>query len=266
MSDNGKKLQRGFTLVELLVVVAIIAILMAILLPALSLAREKAREARCIGNVKDQGVAMEMWINNAGKYPFWDIPPMGDAGSLAAWPEMLAMEVAFTPEKLENWRSQLTTQTYPPELFTKTLDNIKVFMCPSDKPHPHRMNKDRADAWGFKPYEYSYGLNRSITNGVDWDRAPKLDKDTSAQVLIVDGLWSWLPGFRALYLDDPNCSFSQPLGHSNMVGYFHGHYQIAVLITRDGSAKTVKYGTQGKGIHTKDIFFAERNETLDVHF
>jgi prepilin-type N-terminal cleavage/methylation domain-containing protein len=266
MSDRGTIADHGFTLVELLVVVAIIAILMAILLPALSLAREKAREARCIGNVKDQGVAMEMWVNNAERYPLWDIPPMGEGGSLASWPEMLAMEVAFTPEKLENWRNLLTAEKYPPELFTKTSDNIEVFNCPSDKPHPHRMNKDRADAWGFVPYEYSYGLNHAITEGVGWHRPPKLDKDTSAQVLIGDGLWSWMMNFRALYLDDPNCSFNQPLGHCNIMGYFHGHYQAAVLITRDGSAKTVRYGTQGKDIRTKDIFFVERNEMLDVWY
>ena len=258
--------KNGFTLVELLVVVAIIAILMAILLPALSMAREKARQAQCIGNLKQQGIAMIMWFDNAGKYVFWDDPPMGVNGSLAAWPEVLGMAIAYTRDKVEKNRAYLTAQAYPPEFFTKVVDNMQVFMCPSDKPHPHRINQGRANSWKFAPYEYSYTLNHAITCGeVGYFIRPwKWDKDSSAQVLVADGVWSWGTNFRANYIDDPNSSFDQPMGHSNTVGFFHGGGQSANVTCRDGSVRSVRYGSKGNSINTKDIFFVQRGESLDI--
>lgn len=64
----------GFTLVELLVVVAIIALLLAILLPALHRARDAAKNTKCLANLHTLGIAAGMWSqDNAG----WLLPARG---------------------------------------------------------------------------------------------------------------------------------------------------------------------------------------------
>ena len=56
--------KKGFTLIELLVVIAIIAILAAILFPVFAQAREKARQASCLSNVKQIGTALQLYVDD----------------------------------------------------------------------------------------------------------------------------------------------------------------------------------------------------------
>jgi prepilin-type N-terminal cleavage/methylation domain-containing protein/prepilin-type processing-associated H-X9-DG protein len=75
--------QRAFTLIELLVVIAIIAILAAILFPVFAQAREKARQASCLSNMKQIGVAVGMYNqDNDGVY----IPQNGLGATTLRWP------------------------------------------------------------------------------------------------------------------------------------------------------------------------------------
>jgi len=63
VAGSHTRKREGFTVIELLVVIAIVGTLAAILLPALSRARERARQVTCMGNLRHIGTALTMYAN-----------------------------------------------------------------------------------------------------------------------------------------------------------------------------------------------------------
>ena len=135
-------MKKLFTLIELLVVIAIIAILAAMLLPALSKAREKARTISCVSNMKQLGLANQMYGNDND-----DMPVPYNWGGGATWTYTLPNGSSHSNYIL--WH----TLIYP------YVGDYKTYNCPS-----------WSSGFGGEPYvgQYTgnshYGRNSNFAN------------------------------------------------------------------------------------------------------
>ncbi len=128
---SRRSLDRGFTLIELLVVIAIIAILAAILFPVFARARENARRASCVSNLKQMGLGAMMYSQDNDE----TLPPMGWLAGSYVWPD-------GNPSGRNTWF--LRIHPY--------VKSIQLFNCPSSD-----------IVWkGESTSRISYGMNSNL--------------------------------------------------------------------------------------------------------
>ena len=186
------KAKPGFTLIELLVVVAIIAVLISILLPALSLAREQARNLVCLSNLKQFGLSWQMYERDFGTLvPMYRGPKSGEI----FWPQIL----------VEN--------RYMPLDWNKS----KIWLCPTlnQETNPNSWNVN----YGYNTYHlgssYYYGDNNVFA--VYPPRPAKLSQiqDPSNTLVLIDSyrdLW-YQTGY--LWVSDVPCNIlTDPFPHA----------------------------------------------------
>ena len=153
------KRKSGFTLIELLVVIAIIAILAAILFPVFARAREAARKARCLNNLKQCAQALKMYADDYdGTMPSSGIyvatPTATDAANFCAKP----CSVGFFPPQAATAGGVVIKASWQ-QLLYDHMKSPDVIFCSSDSP-----NKDAttgactANTVGSYWYKYANDL------------------------------------------------------------------------------------------------------------
>jgi len=171
---------RAFTLIELLVVIAIIGVLIALLLPAVQAAREAARRAQCVNNLKQIGLALHNYMSANGE----TIPPQTvDSISeyshnvrLLPFLELQPQYNAWNLSLSSRWDGQAnggqwgsTAAGTEQEVYQATVicSQVKTFLCPSD---PNPGSGQTGGSWAI-PVPWvrglAYGTNYPINMGMN---------------------------------------------------------------------------------------------------
>jgi prepilin-type N-terminal cleavage/methylation domain-containing protein/prepilin-type processing-associated H-X9-DG protein len=145
-ANHSRVTARAFTLIELLVVIAIISVLIALLLPAVQSAREAARRAGCVNNLKQIGLALHNYHDSMSVFPPGYVSAVDpsvqnpcnqdaenqsgvDLGTGWAWGSMILPYLEQVP--LYNSINFNLSVAYP-QNDTVSLTPISVYVCPSD--------------------------------------------------------------------------------------------------------------------------------------
>ena len=169
MSLRRSPISPGFTLIEMLVVIAVISVLAALLLPALSFAKEKARTVSCLNNLRQIGIAITLYAHDhEDELVPVELSTRNGAQFQEGWPTLLV-------------KADCAVAEWSPTFYSLPASH-SIFRCPSGRPEVYTLGPTSRDdpegamAWPFASetakgtrYIHSwYGINGSAGRPTRW--------------------------------------------------------------------------------------------------
>ena len=250
-------MRKAFTLIELLVVIAIISILAGMLMPALEKARQEARKAACISNVKNVGTYISIYRENHNGYPVVRPDLNGDG------------------TREDGFRVSSDSPVYDSSLTIALLKNVglaetdDVFTCPNTN------DEELMDGYTVN----ASGSDPGITGGeVDWDSDTNTTEYRFASRISIDCDPSYLidpnipynanPG-RAIYADGPDLAKERKAaaaGEKDTIAEeYANHRRGAVTLFADSAARYLTMDNTGRTRNTRVSNPAEDEDDDDIY-
>jgi prepilin-type processing-associated H-X9-DG protein/prepilin-type N-terminal cleavage/methylation domain-containing protein len=228
------KRRGAFTLLELLVVIAVIAILAAMLLPALSRSKEKARSANCASNLRQIGLALTLYCSDHNVYPCF-----GTQTSTNPWSAALGDHMGGVRN---------------------------IYVCPSYRfawTNVHGFDQIASFSYAYNVFGCSMSADLGLDNGGYGIAGFPQVKDTeivapSDMIAFGDGPES--PEWGALW--DPTLGWMEADGTFTSLGPSRRHSGGANILFCDGH---VEYGKYAKWVENRDDVMSRWNRDHQPH-